>query len=404
MDTDATDAQTSAAVGAVATALLPESPRIGAQVAGVVMSRCPEFVQRGASELLIANIQANHSALLDGLIRSVPMRSVAPTEEVRQLTREYAKHELPLRVLMRGFRVAVRSWTEVWAEAVRVHTEPGVDQVSVVEAGTSFLLDWLDEFSERLTEEYLDESERQARERSLVQIEDVRKALSDPDLDIAAISVRLGYRLNGGHLALVLRHDGHRADSAVRQLVAAISPGRALIVRVDTRTTWCWVPYTTAPPRPVTPASPLIAAAGRPRRGLAGFRESHREALAALRVAELSRCRPGSLTQYDHVAIAAVCSSDLDACRAFIRTELGALAADNEATDQVRTTLEAFFASNSNFRATATLLGVHHNTVRYRVERATEILGRPPAERRLALELALHLTTRLGPVVLEQDD
>jgi DNA-binding PucR family transcriptional regulator len=158
-----------------------------------------------------------------------------------------------------------------------------------------------------------------------------------------------------------------------------------------------------APPPHSLPATPLVAAAGRARRGLAGFRESHREALAGLRVAELAQRGPGTLTRYDQVAVAAVCSADPDSCRAFVRTELGPLAAGDDAARLARATLEAFFAANSNFRATAAKLGVHHNTVRYRLERAEQMLGRPPSERRLALELALHLASRLGPWTLEQD-
>jgi hypothetical protein len=38
------------------------------------------------------------------------------------------------------------------------------------------------------------------------------------------------------------------------------------------------------------------------------------------------------------------------------------------------------------------------------LERAEQVLGRPPAERRLALELALHLASRLGPWALDHDD
>jgi hypothetical protein len=40
------------------------------------------------------------------------------------------------------------------------------------------------------------------------------------------------------------------------------------------------------------------------------------------------------------------------------------------------------------------LIGVHHNTVRYRLDQ-TEI-GYPPGEHRLRLELALHLAEHLG--------
>jgi PucR-like helix-turn-helix protein len=41
-------------------------------------------------------------------------------------------------------------------------------------------------------------------------------------------------------------------------------------------------------------------------------------------------------------------------------------------------------------------MGLHHNSVRYRLDRATDLLGRSPDQDRLQLELALHLASRLG--------
>ena len=404
MTSVAASPETLARVRTVAAALLPESPRLGAELAARITDRLPEFARMNAGALVVASCQANSNALLDGLIRNVPMHAVAPTVEVRQLTRALVQRGLALSAVMRAYRIGVQHWTEQWAEAVGVHAGAGKDAVAVAQAGTSFVLGWLDEVSERLAEEYREEAERLARERSLAQVEDVRRALTDPDLDVAATSARLGYDLAGRHVALVLRHEAGDAGAAVRQLTAAISNARPLIVRVDMETTWCWVPCTAAPVRAPEPAASLVAAYGRPGRGLAGFRESHLEALAALRVAELARRGPGTLTRYDNVAIAAVCSTDPEWCRTFVRAELGALAADSDAVRQVRATLEEFFAANSNFRATAARLGVHHNTVRYRLERAEQVLGRPPAERRLALELALHLASRLGPWALQDDD
>jgi hypothetical protein len=398
-----TDPDTLACVRTVAAALLPDSLRLGAELATRILAQLPEFARLSAGDLVLASCQANNNALLDGMIRNVPRHALAPTVEVRQLTREFVHRGLTLSTVMRGYRIGAQVWTEKWAQAVGVHVGADHDAVAVAQAGTSFVFGWLDEVSERLTEEYRDESERLTRERSLAQVQDVRKALTDPELDVAATSARLGYDLAGRHVALVLHHEGGGADTAVRRLAAAISSARPLIVRVDTDTTWCWVPSAGPPPNSLSPAEPLVAASGRARRGLAGFRESHREALAGLRVAELAERGPGTLTRYDQVAVAAVCSADADSCRTFVRTELGALAGDDDAGRQVRATLEAFYAANSNFRATAARLGVHHNTVRYRLERAEQILGRPPSERRLALELALHLASHLGPWTLEHD-
>ncbi len=161
---------------------------------------------------------------------------------------------------------------------------------------------------------------------------------------------------------------------------------------------WCWLRLPLS--RPVSlphPAAPFMIAVGRPAEGLAGFRRSHRQALDALRIAELAGRQPGTITYYDEVDVATVCTADMERTRAFIQAELGALVMDDEATRRTRETLAVFYAAKSNYRAAAVQLGVHHNTVRYRLQQAERALGRRVNERRLALELALHLTDLIGP-------
>jgi DNA-binding PucR family transcriptional regulator len=102
------------------------------------------------------------------------------------------------------------------------------------------------------------------------------------------------------------------------------------------------------------------------------------------------------VTHFDDVELAALCSKDVVACQAFIADTLGPLASDSSEIRRLRATLETFFALNSNYRATAARLGVHHNTVRYRLERARALLGRAPEDDRLQLEIALHLASRLS--------
>jgi DNA-binding PucR family transcriptional regulator len=63
-----------------------------------------------------------------------------------------------------------------------------------------------------------------------------------------------------------------------------------------------------------------------------------------------------------------------------------------------------FLDEADNAPRTAERLHTHRNTVLQRVARATELLGRPPGERRLALELALELAHRIGPRALTRPD
>jgi hypothetical protein len=393
---------TRAGVTEVATALLPELPGIGLGTAEHIGGQMPEFALARSEDLLIDSCRANSAALLDGLIRSVPLEAMAPSVEVMRTTRAFVQRGLTLAAVMRGYRLGIAYWCGRWAEAVQRHCRDPEIAVATVGAGTAYLLGWLEGVTDRLADEARDEAERLAREGALARAEEIRRVLADPARNPDAASLRLGYELSGRHVAIVLRQDGTAApdvplEPAARELAARLSDGRPLIVRVDVATTWCWVPVTAAASAqlPDLPA-PVLAGVGRPAVGPAGFRRSHREAQEAVRVAALARRAPGTVTRYEEIELASLCSGDPEWCRAFVAAELGPLAADDAATLRIRSTLEAFFAASSNFRATAKRLGVHHNTVRYRLAQAEALLGRPPSEGRLALEVALHLAGRLG--------
>ena len=64
--------------------------------------------------------------------------------------------------------------------------------------------------------------------------------------------------------------------------------------------------------------------------------------------------------------------------------------------EQLLATLEAYFGCDQNARATATGLGIHHQTVAQRLAAAEELIGQPPAARRAELELALRLRRQLA--------
>jgi PucR C-terminal helix-turn-helix domain/GGDEF-like domain len=384
----------------VATALLPELPSIGAGTAAYIEAAMPEVVQPGVVELVEASCHANSSTLLDSLLRGVSLDAIAPSSEVIQTTRALVRRGLTMSDVVRGYQLGATYWCTRWADAVEEHcSEPSL-AVPTVSHGTTFLLGWLERVVDRLTAEYRDEAERMAREGSLARVADVRRALDDEDVDVDAVSRRLAYDLRARHVAIVLLddHGDGRAplEATARELVADVAK-RPLVVRVDFETAWCWVPVRDGLALPTLRARVLVGQ-GRPGIGLEGFRRSHHEACEALRVARLAGRRARSITTYDHVQLAALCSGDMAACRAFVAEQLGPLGGDTDEACRLRATLEAFFDSNSNFRATAARLGIHHNTVRYRLEQIERLLDRPIGHQRLKLELALHLAGRVGAV------
>ncbi len=113
-------------------------------------------------------------------------------------------------------------------------------------------------------------------------------------------SSELGYDLDGRHLALMVK--GDEAPEVMRALAARLDR-RLLAVRREEELTWaCWLggrnrlgaEQAVAALAEISP-NQVVATIGEPGEGLAGWRFSHRQAKAALPIAE-RRGRPSSAT------------------------------------------------------------------------------------------------------------
>lgn len=166
----------------------------------------------------------------------------------------------------------------------------------------------------------------------------------------------------------------------------------------DNGALWVWVRTN----RRATVAVSAIAAdngvriaLGLPAPGLAGFRRTHLEAQAAQRMLRKST-RPGRLVLYDSIELEHLISQDESALCAFIERELAGVLGSGASTVRLRETLVCYLDSRCSIETTARELGVHRNTVRYRIERLEQLLGHTVDSRRLQLELALRCGGVLG--------
>ncbi len=172
---------------------------------------------------------------------------------------------------------------------------------------------------------------------------------------------------------------------------------------------WGWVSTTRAPelaPSGVTALADQVPAMvrvsiGTPAQGAGGFRDSHAQAQRGRRIIDLSG-RAAPVTAYAELALVDTMSGDLELARAFVATELGALAADGRREDEERRALLAVLDAQGGLAAAAEELGVHRNTVLQRVRRAEERRGRAATDRVAELHAALRLVQVLGPVVLAE--
>jgi purine catabolism regulator len=127
----------------------------------------------------------------------------------------------------------------------------------------------------------------------------------------------------------------------------------------------------------------LCVVAGRAYRGVGGVRRSYREALSLLR----HRGRSPICT-FDDVLVPRVMSGDEEARRSFIGDRIDPLLAQRGGKT-LASALLAFARSGFRLRECARELAIHPNTLRYRLNRASEILHLQLTEPEVRFELQL---------------
>ncbi|HKG29342.1 MAG TPA: helix-turn-helix domain-containing protein [Thermomicrobiales bacterium] len=146
--------------------------------------------------------------------------------------------------------------------------------------------------------------------------------------------------------------------------------------------------------------SAISLGVGTTRDGIAGIRRSHAEARQALLLGRRMQ-GPGHLTLFGDLGVYRLifAAEGLPELSDLYAQSLGELLAyDRQNNADLISTLDAFFAANGSPKEAAERLGVHRNTVLYRLDRIRDITGYDldDAGLRLRLQLALHIHLALG--------
>ncbi len=119
----------------------------------------------------------------------------------------------------------------------------------------------------------------------------------------------------------------------------------------------------------------VAVAFGRPGRGVAGIMSSYREARVALEVAR--RLRYSGVSGYGELRVSAVLSQvaqDTEGI-AFAREVFAPLHGPGERTEDLESVLIAYIESGGNVNAAARTLYMHRNTVLYKLDKVSRLLG-----------------------------
>ncbi|HEX5929432.1 MAG TPA: helix-turn-helix domain-containing protein [Solirubrobacterales bacterium] len=201
----------------------------------------------------------------------------------------------------------------------------------------------------------------------------------------------LGYDLDAHHLALMAKGEG--ALEAMRALAGRVDRRLLAVCREEEPTWACWLgggrPLAAEPTlQALGELAPerVIVTVGEPGEGLAGWRFSHRQAKAALPIAER---RGERALRYAEVALPASILRDDLLSSSLHQLYLEPLEEARDGGAAARETLRAYFAAERNVSSTAAALGVDRRTVTNRIRAVEEIFGRPLGGFATELEIAL---------------
>lgn len=362
----------------------------------------------------LQSVRANLGLIVTLLREGTAPSSAQPPPEALAYAKEYVRRALPFELLGRAYRIGQATLSRYWLERLHSRTADPDHLVGTFGFLSDWLFTWVETLEHHLTEFYMREREQWVRGAAAVRAAEVRALLEGARVDVRETSQRLAYNLDRHHVAFIVWSDEADRDASSgaaalfgemerlgAQVAEALGAHAPLVVAQGHHLA-CWAGFHTPPALdalqpPGDGGLGLRIALGTPGHGLDGFCLSHREAMQARRVAKLAPAGAAACTVFADVAVDVLTTQDVGEASRFVRRELGALAAGDEASRRLTDTLRAFLDEGASFVRAARRLGVHENTVAYRVHRAEELLGHRVAERQLELRVALRLAGLLGP-------
>lgn len=394
-----------AEVEAIVETLSAELDEISAALADTIHEHLDEL-DDDMRTWTLQSTRANLGVMVTLMREGADPRSVVAPPEAIGYAKEYVVRGLDFVLLQRAYRTAQGVFAGMILERLRGATDDPDHLADAMGFFNAWIFAWIETIERQLTDVYMAEREQWVRGAAAMRAAEVRAILGGAAVDTAAVSQRLGYELERFHVGFVVWNetaedspgDAGALFGEMEQVAGAVAESlgaRSALTVAQGRHLACWAgrhePQILGDLRvPRGSGKGLSVAAGTPAHGVEGFVLSHREALLARRVAQLRGDRAARVS-FPDLSLEALMVDDVAAARRFAERELGALAASDDATTRLAATLTVFLEEGGSYVRAARRLGVHTNTVTYRVRRAEELLGHPVTERQLELRVALRL-------------
>jgi len=247
----------------------------------------------------------------------------------------------------------------------------------------------VDRLMESVSAEYRDELEQATRSSTqreadrILHFLETSSLVGPPDVD---------YDFDSWHVGMILTGDATVTLRALRGF-ADRAGYRLLTVVRDHETSWAWLGCLAEPSLAslvraldgVASAQAPVAV-GEPRKGLDGWRQTFREAQAALQVLLY---RPQPVTRCRDVILVSAVVRDPALATSLIETYLAPLNGRSDSGEVLRNTLRAYFQADQNANTAAAALRVARHTVERRLRSVEEKLGQTIDTCNAQLQVAL---------------
>jgi hypothetical protein len=401
----------------VAAAVSRRVTAVSDDVYDVILREIPELHDdKPVLALLSSSVHSNVETCLQIMQHQIELSAVQVPAASLAYARRRAQRGTPLTALLRAYRIGHACFLDWLLRELAQQTHDTQLITGATMGMFNIVAGYVDQTSEEIVAAYTRERENWLRKRSAVRGARIRDLLSGQRINVSATEAALGYRLRQYHVGLVCWAGDAtatvdnitRLERAIGHLAAQVAcSGEPVFLPRDESSAWAWLPLGIRDTFDVAGASAIGVdgdihfAFGDAAKGTAGFRLTHRQAIAAQAVALAAGPPVPRAVAFSEVAPVAMMLGSPDLLRAWVLGTLAGLATDDEHHARLRDTLLVFLQTGGSYKATAERLTLHKNTVQYRIRKAEESIGRPVNGNRQDVELALRASRWLGPSVLQ---
>ena len=401
----------------VATAVTRRVAEVSADVYEVVLREIPELSDdKPVLALLGSSVHSNVGTCLQVMQHQINLADVRAPAASLEYARRRAQRGTPLTALLRAYRLGHGCFSDWLLTELARQTDDARMITAVTLAMSRVVTGYVDQTSEEIVAAYTLERENWLRNRSAARAARIRDLLSGRAVNVGATEATLGYRLRQYHVGVVgwagdataAVDNITRIEKAIGHVAArAACSGDPVFLPRDESSAWAWLPLgirDTFDPAAADTAevdADIHFAFGDAAKGTTGFRLTHEQAIATQAVALAGPSPAPRAVLYGQVAPVAMMLASGELLQPWVAATLAELATDDEHHARLRETLLVFLQSGGSYKAAADQLTLHKNTVQYRIRKAEESLGRPVADNRQDVELALLVSQWLGTGVLQ---